>query len=437
MPIAMKLATVLNSFLDVRRWWIAYSGGIDSHVLLHALAKLRDSDPNIPPLAAIHVNHQINPRAADWARHCREICAQLGVELHTETVSVVPDGEGLESAARRARYAVFEKFVGENEVLLQAHHRDDQIETLLLRQLRGSGVAGLAAIPECRALGKGQLFRPLLDCPRSELVAYAQKNGLQWIDDDSNRDPHYDRNFLRLEVLPLIEQRWPAYRDTLARVTEQASEAQLVLDDLGAMDSADAITPQGCLAIAACRKLPPHRLHNLLRYWIRRCCLPLPSREQLRHIVAAFDAREDAEPLVQWDSVEVRRYRDYLYAMAPLPAVPEEVDIAWQLPQAVAIEGIGTIAAIQQTGIGLRSDCDYRIRNRVGGERCKPIGRAHSQTLKKLLQESALPSWWRDRLPLIYCGDQLAAVGDLWICEGFAAPAGDAGWHIQWQRPGT
>ena len=437
MPKPMILNIIPNAFLDAKRWWIAYSGGVDSHVLLHAIAQFRDSHPNTPPLTAVHINHQINPCAADWARHCREICAQLGIELQVETVSVTPDGEGLESAARRARYAVFERLVGDNEVLLQAHHRDDQIETLLLRQLRGSGIAGLAAIPDKRALGKGHLLRPLLNCARSELVAYAQHNGLQWIDDDSNRDPQYDRNFLRLEVLPLIEQRWPAYRGTLARVSEQAGEAQRALDDLAAMDSVDAITAEGCLAITACRALPPHRLHNLLRYWIQQCHLSLPSREQLRRIVAAFDASDDAEPLVQWSGVEVRRYRDHLYAMAPLSMLPDGVDVAWLPPQAVKIDGIGMVSAEQQIGIGLRADRVYRIRSRIGGERCKPIGRMHSQTLKKLLQESMLPPWWRDRMPLIYCGDQIAAVGDLWVCEGFAVSADDAGWHIQWQRPGT
>ncbi len=432
-----EFTQALKIFLNTKRWWIAYSGGIDSHVLLHAVAKLRDSHTNFPPLTAIHVNHQINPRAADWARHCREICAQLGIELHIETVSIVQNGDGLENAARRARYAVFEKFVGDNEVLLQAHHRDDQIETLLLRQLRGSGIAGLAAIPEQRVLGKGQLLRPLLNCPRAELIAYAQSHELQWIDDDSNRDPHYDRNFLRLNVLPLIEQRWPAYRHTLARVSEQSIEAQRVLDDLAAMDSAGAITAEGCLSITVCRSLPPHRLHNLLRYWIQQCGLPLPSREQLRQIVAALDAREDTEPLVQWPGAEVRRYHDHLYAMAPLSMLPDGVDVAWLPPQAVKIDGIGMVSAEQQIGIGLRPDRVYRIRSRIGGERCKPIGRMHSQTLKKLLQESALPPWWRDRMPLIYCGDQIAAVGDLWVCEGFAVSADDAGWHIQWQRPGT
>jgi len=435
-PKPMILNSIPHAFLDAKRWWIAYSGGVDSHVLLHAIAQFRKANPDTPPLAAIHINHQINPRAADWAQHCQHVCAELGIELHVETVSVIGDGEGLEAAARRARYAAFERCIGENEVLLQAHHRDDQIETLLLRLLRGSGIAGLAAIPEQRALGRGRLLRPLLNHTRAELIAYAQQHELKWIDDDSNRDPHYDRNFLRLEVLPLLEQRWPAYRDTLARVSEQATEAQLALDDLTAADSTSVISADGSLAIAGCRALTPPRLHGVLRYWLQQRGLPLPSRQQLRQIVEAFNAREDAEPCVQWPGVEVRRFREHLYAMPPLLPSPA-FDVAWQPPQPLTITGIGTVQATPQIGAGLRADLDYRVRHRSGGERCKPLGRAHSQTLKKLLQASALPPWWRDRLPLIYCGDEIAAVGDLWICEGFAAPAGQSGWDIEWLRVGT
>lgn len=429
----MDLSLSLKPYLNCRRWWIAYSGGVDSHVLLHLLAQFRGAGKS-PPLAAIHVNHGLNPKADEWARHCATVCAQLGIELLVEKVAVVRDGgNGIEAAARAARYAAFEKHVRENELLLQAHHADDQVETLLLRLLRGSGLGGLAAIPGARALGRGQLLRPLLQTTRADILDYAQRHRLPWIEDDSNRDPHFDRNFLRLRVLPEFEQRWPAYRDTLMRVVEQAREAELLLDALAAEDFARTQAPPLCLDVAACLQLTPERRRNLLRYWLQRLALPLPSRAQLLQIELMLAARRDAEPCVQWPGAEVHRFRTALHALPPLPPLPGAVDRPWSPAAVCAIEGLGRLQAAAITGSGLRADRDYRIRSRRGGERCRPAGRAHSQTLKKLLQEHAVPPWLRDRLPLIYCGDELAAVADLWVCEGYVAAQGQPGWQLEWQ----
>lgn len=430
----MNLVAEIETYKNCRRWWIAYSGGVDSHVLLHLLAQLRATEKNIPPLSAIHVNHQLNPRAAAWAEHCLTVCAALGIECVVETVEVVCNGgDGIESAARSARYAAFERHVRENELLLQAHHRDDQVETLLLRLLRGSGLRGLAAIPPTRPLGDGQLLRPLLHTTRAEVLDYAQSHQLQWIEDDSNANPQFDRNFLRLTVLPQIAERWPAYRSTLARVAEQARETEQLFDVMAAQDFAAAEMPVGALSVAACLALEPVRRRNLLRYWLQRVQLPLPTREQLLQLDGLLLARIDAEPCVQWPGAEVHRFRDGLYAMPVLPALPREIDEAWHPAADRALPGMGVLRTRRLSGQGLRADCDYRIRNRRGGERCKPSGRAHSQTLKKLFQEYAVPPWLRDRLPLIYSGDQLAAVADLWICEGFVASAGQPGWVVEWR----
>ena len=428
----MNIDTVLRPYRNCRRWWIAYSGGVDSHVLLHLLAQLR-KQKKIPALTALHINHQLNPRAHEWVEHCRRVCAELDIEFIAEAVDVVNDGGGIEAAARAARYAAFEKHIGQDELLLQAHHRDDQIETLLLRLLRGSGVAGLAAIPTQRALGRGQLLRPLLPWSRADVLAYANENALQWVDDDSNRDDRFDRNFLRLNVLPVIEQRWPAYRSTLSRVVTQADEAAQLLDELARIDIQDSINEEGALSLAACKTLSAERQGNVLRYWLQQKNLPQPSREQLQQVLAMAYARIDAQPCVMWPGVEIHRFRDHLYAMTPLPPLPAEpIDIEWDLPSPLQIEGLGELTATAAIGSGLRADLNYRVRNRVGGERCKPAGRAHSQTLKKLLQEYSVPPWLRDRLPLIYCGDEIAAVADVWVCEGFVARPAANGWHIDW-----
>ncbi len=426
------LIETLKPHLQARRWLIAYSGGVDSHVLLHAIAALRAS-LTLPPLVAIHINHQLNPRAVDWVAHCQSVCAALGIELIVEAVNIERNsGSGLEAAARRARYAAFEKHLGTDELLLQAHHRDDQTETLLLRLLRGSGIAGLAAMPKQRELGRGYLLRPLLQQTRTEIIAYAQREQLQWIHDDSNDSEHFDRNFLRLRVLPLFAERWPAYRDTLARVIDNAAEADVLLKELAAQDLIAALADGRTLKIDAIQKLSPARKRNLIIYWLQQLQLPLPSRAQLTQVLALITASADAEPCVNWPGAELHRFRERLYALPPLPPVPNDFDLEWQPPQPLTIAGLGELRATAIIGTGLRADRNYRIRNRRGGERCQPLGRAHSQTLKKLLQEYDLPPWQRDRLPIIYCGDEIAAVGSLWICERFNADAEQRGWHLHW-----
>ena len=429
----MNIDTTLTPFLSCPRWWIAYSGGVDSHVLLHLLAQCR-AQQKIPPLTAIHINHQLNPRAHEWVEHCRAVCAELDIEFIAEAVEIVNSGDGIEAAARKARYKAFEKYVGEDELLLQAHHRDDQIETLMLRLLRGSGVAGLAAIPQQRELGRGQLFRPLLNFARADVLAYASAQRLQWIEDDSNRNDRFDRNFMRLNVLPVIGQRWPAYRDTLNRVVEQAEESAHLLEDLARIDAIHAINADGELSLSASDHLTDDRHSNLLRFWIRQKNLPQPSHEQLRQLLAIMHARIDAQPCVTWPGAEVHRFREHLHAMPPLPPIVDKpIDIEWDLSHPLHIEGLGKLSANSVTGSGLRADLKYHVRNRAGGERCKPAGRAHSQTLKKLLQEYAVPPWLRDRLPIVYCGDEIAAVGCLWICEGFVANASQRGWRLSWK----
>ena len=196
---------------------IAYSGGMDSHVLLVALAELSSSRPNFPALRAVHVHHGLSPYADDWADHCQSICQNLGVELVVHWVEVASHQASLERAARVARYQVFESVLKPGEILLQGHHQDDQAETLLLRLLRGTGVDGAKAIPAQRRLGAGEVFRPLLDFSREQLAQYARHQQLQWIEDESNQDTGFDRNYLRHQVLPLLQQRWPAASKVLAR----------------------------------------------------------------------------------------------------------------------------------------------------------------------------------------------------------------------------
>lgn len=429
-----QLALRLAPFREHRRWWIAFSGGLDSSVLLDLCHHL-SRDNGWPPLAAIHVNHQLNPRAAAWAEHCRTICAQRNIPLVCETVTVDRAGLGIEAAARIARYAVFDAIIGPDELLLQAHHADDQAETVLLRLLRGSAPTQLAAIPARRPLGAGELFRPLLSDTRADLEDYAQRQGLSWIEDDSNADRRFDRNYLRHCVMPKLQERWPAYQDRFAHCATQAAETQQLLeevatDDLARCASGDVLTVSHLRGLSAPRRL------NLLRHWLSQLRLPAPSRDQLEQTLALIEASTVDEPVIAWPGGEIRRFRDGLYAMPPVPPFEGWRIRPWQPLHPVESLGGGRLAVRPSVGAGLRQGLPLEIRARTSGERCQPVGRPHSQTLRRLLQEYGVPPWLRDRLPLVYSGDELVAVADLWVCDGYQAGLGEPGWVLEWIPPG-
>jgi len=438
--LAAHLALALEPYRHYRRWWIACSGGVDSMVLLHALTGLVKASPTQwPPLSVIHVNHQIHPHAAQWAQQVARSCALHGIPCEVKVVSIVDAGEGLEAAARRARYEAFKSVVAEQELLLLAHHRDDQIETFFLRLLRGSGVAGLAGMPVQRVLGRGYLLRPLLQLTRADIMAYAHAFALSWVDDDSNADIRFDRNFLRQQVLPMLAQRWPDYRDTVARAVAYLDESNQLLQRLADRDLAMLVQSDGGCSLNALLPLPRPQQKWLLRAWLQQFGI-VPGSAQLDQILRITTAAVDAQPCVVCSGIEIRRFQQALYAVPALPPLLppllRDFELSWTPGQILELPlGYGALRAESAFGSGLRADRHYRVCNRRGGERCHPLAREHSQTLKKLLQEAHIPLWWRDRVPLICCGDEIAAVGDFWVCRGFAAAPGAAGWVQTWVRP--
>lgn len=400
-------------------WWVGFSGGLDSTVLLHALAQLR-----LPiTIRALHINHQISPHADQWQAQCAAVSAQLGVEFIAEKVNVINSGKGIEDAAREARYAVFERYAEVGDHFLTAHHANDQAETLLLRLLRGTGPRGLAAMAAQRPLGKAHLCRPLLTFSRVELEQYAHQHQLVWVDDESNQDDHYDRNFLRNQVLPLLAMRWPSFPRKWQQTTELCAQQEQLLESIAQEDLSNvevrAERVGQSISLNSVRSLSPVRQQNLLRYWLRLMGLSTPEQSHWQQIqLQLFDGREDAEANVTWGDVSLRIFRSRLYLLpVKLPAMRLDLVASTEchLPRLTA------------------NLPNMEIRFRQGGERCKPAGRNHSQTLKKLLQEYGLEPWLRDSLPLVYSGDELIAVGDVWICAGFVAQEGEAGWLLKWR----
>lgn len=435
-----RLLAALKGLPPARCYRVAFSGGLDSSVLLSALAA--NSKALSVPLTAIHIDHALHPDSADWARIGASLCRRLNIPCDIVRVDARPaSGESPEAAAREARYRAFAQRLGPDELLLTAHHRDDQAETILQHFLRGAGPRGLTGMPPVRPLGRGWLARPLLPFSRDELHAWAVEQGLSWIDDPSNADLTFDRNFLRHDLLPRLSAWRRGIAGVLVRNGEVAAEAAELLDELAAEDLARVGAEPRLMPVAGLRRLSPARAHNLLRHWLRLSGLPVPDARRIATVygeVAA--AAEDARPHLCWPGGEVRRYRGLLHAMAPLAALPAGWEGALEPGRPCELPaGLGRLRLVPATGEGLRSDLDFprlRVALRSGGERCRPPSRDGSHSVKKLFQERGVPPWVRERTPVLFLDGALAAVAGLCIDATFAAAPGEPGLALVWDRHG-
>ncbi|TAK77397.1 MAG: tRNA lysidine(34) synthetase TilS [Gammaproteobacteria bacterium] len=334
-----------------KTYWVAYSGGLDSHVLLAICHELRQTEPL--QLRAIHINHGIHPHAHQWAAHCAKVCVEMGIDYHERAIQLeLPPGTSLEEAARKQRYAILAEDLNEGDILLTAHHQDDQAETVLLQLFRGAGPKGLAAMPRMKPFGRGFHGRPLLDFPRATLEQYAATHSFQWIEDDSNRDTSLTRNFIRHELLSLLKTRWPTVTQSISRSAAYCAEAQGLLEEWAKEEWQ---TVQGSrdntLSVSKLLALDVARQRLFLRLWIQQLGHPLPDAKKLDTIqYNVLTAKPDRQPCVRWQQTEIRRYRDDLYLMKALPPA----------------------AAIST--------------------------RRGSHTLKRLFQEWGIPPWERNRL---------------------------------------
>ncbi len=435
--LEQQILAALRRLPQPRRYLIAYSGGLDSTVLLHTLA--HQASALAVPLAAVHIHHGLQAPADSWLVHCLAQCAALSVPCEALRVTVVRDsGEGLEASARRARYQAIAGVMQEGDMLLTAHHQDDQAETLLMQLLRGSGVAGLAAMAPIKRFACGWHARPLLDFSRAQLHEYAVARQLSWIDDPSNFDTSLERNHLRQRVMPLLHERNPAVGATLSRSARHFAEATELLEELAAADLPAVRGGRGgTLSVSGLLSLSPARQRNLLRHWIKSTGYPLPDSRHLQRICdEVLPAAPDSMPLVQWSGAEVRRYRDDLFLMAPLPPAPTGA-IPWDLSAPHLLSnGLGTLIARPAEGAGLSAERLagqlIEVRFRAGGEQCRPAGRRETHALKKLLQEQGVPPWERERLPLLFVDGQMAPAGNRWCCEPFAAKPDEMGIVVDW-----
>jgi len=436
--LAAALAELDAGWRDAR-FCVALSGGIDSVVLLHAMQALwHGGDPG--SLRAVHADHGLQAPSRDWADHCRSLCAGLGVPFQTVELGLVAEsGTSIEAQAREARYAAFASLLQDGEWLLTAHHRDDQLETVLIQLMRGAGVAGLAAMPARAPLGQGWHGRPLLGVDRAEIAAYAAAHALPFQRDPMNESPRFDRGWLRTEVLPRLRARWPAAAATAARSASHFAQAGRLLAELAAAD-AQGVADGARLSVIGLSRLSRDRQANLLRWWIHERGLRPPPAARLESALAAMLlAREDAQPLVRWPDGEIRRYRGRLYAMRPLPAVPRTAVLAPDDGSGIALgAGCGEFTLVGGNPGRIRAELPdpLEVRFRSGGESLQPAPARPRKRLKDLCQEAGIVPWMRPRLPLVYAGDRLVAVGDLWVEAEFQAAPGTPGLTPSWQgRP--
>ena len=409
----LELIEPLFSVLEQRNFLVAYSGGLDSHVLLHVMSRLPDI-----AVRAVHIDHGLQDVSPWWSRHCRDICSDFGIPLERISLRLnVPAGQSVEAYARDKRHAAFADLLESDEVLLTAHHQNDQAETLLIQLLRGAGGAGLSAMPMIATFSQGQHFRPFLNLSREQLEAYADHFDLNFIEDPSNADMRFDRNFLRHQILPQLTERWPGTSQTLSRAAMLQGETQRLLDSYVSQDlELMAGSVEGTLSVELILQCPPERRRALIRRWVADSGFRFPSAKKLQHIISdVFQAAEDAMPLVHWQGAEVRRYRDDVYIMPPLSEHDIYQSFDWDSPQNLLIESLGlTLEAkyLEPWFERLKSKAAGKltVSFRQGGEVIKPAGGEKTLTLKHLFQEFAVPPWMRGRIPLVFLGEELIIV---------------------------
>lgn len=397
-----------------KQYWLALSGGLDSCVLLHMLHSLKI------PVKAVHVHHGLSPNADHWGEFCAQLCASYQIPLVLKKARVMNQGKGIEDAARAARYQMFNDILQAGDVLLLAHHSDDQAETFFMRALRGSGVNGLAAMPVSRELNGAMLLRPLLTFSRSELSAYAAQFGIRHIHDESNDNNRFERNYWRNEILPQVWQRFPAGRSGLKNTLHALQQDKQLLQELMQPALQACRAENGSLSLAAWQTLSALQQDYVLRHWLLQVAAQMPGQKLIQELMQQLQAGADSEICLTFAEYEIRRFRQQVFCMPCLPAVPAaglRLSLHSELP-------LGVLSGVAQL-----TDADiYRLGFYSGGESIRPPKRPN-KSLKKLFQEAGIPPWLRDFWPLIYCGNELHCIPGITLAEG----ANPALQQLHWQ----
>lgn len=397
----------LSCLTQFTKVFVGFSGGLDSTVLLHVLGSyplLRSK------LVAVHINHGISPQASSWQMHCEQFCRHSGVTFLAQSVEF-DRSANIEERARDARYAVLSSLLTDEDCLVLGHHQDDQAETVLLQLFRGTGIDGLSAMAELSCLGAGKLVRPFLNNSRQQLEHYAELHQIAWIEDESNQDTHYSRNYLRHQIMPLLLEKWPGVKGNITRTAFHCQQAQANLDVLARVDHPELMSAKTSLSVEPLQKLTFERIVNVLRVWLKNNQIQLPSTATFQRLIhEMIFARTDAAPEVSWGKILVRRYQKYLY-LDKKDSINLPACIEWsEFPSPLSLKEAGITLRTQKVNQGLviPKDAKIYVRFRQGGE----LFYWHGQTkhVKKLFQEWQIPPWLRERTPLLYVNGELAAI---------------------------
>lgn len=416
----MTLTTHLTKLLEQhqlsqKQFVVAISGGIDSMVLLHALI---DCGVSREQIHAVHIHHGLSQFAEQWLAFCQQQCQQYAIRFSAQRVNLTDFGKGVEAAARDARYNALAQFVTNGEVLLTAQHQDDQCETLLLALKRGSGVRGLAAMPTFTPFAKGVLFRPLLLVARAEVEAYAHAHQLDWVEDDSNSDSRFDRNFLRQQVLPQLSERWPSFSANVARSAALCQESDQLLTQIAQEDFSVVKMSDDSLNTTRLAELSDARINNVLRFWLSLFVNELPSRAVLAQVTTQMlNAKNDSTPSVVINGISVRRYLDAIFVVPALPAVVPNT-YSWVFAKPLHLpHGLGALSyQFVQTGVRqpTESEAVSVAFGLSGSFKGWPAQRDKRRSIKKLMQEYRVPTWQRSSIPFVFYDDILVAAVGLW-----------------------
>ena len=393
------------------RYWIGFSGGADSTALLLAMHEARQGLP--APFCALHFHHGLQPEADDWLVHCRDFCEHRGIPFENERLAIdVAAGSSPETAARDQRYRAVARRLGRDEMYLTAHQAEDQAETLFLNLMRGSGIEGLAGIPALRRLERGWVARPLLDVHREELVGYLRNRDVDWLTDPSNADTRFDRNFLRQELFPLLEMRWPGLVRRLSRTARNVRASASAMAAFIEQTCGDLVSDELTMPLPGLLELQPDMQALILRQWLRRHELPaLPELRLLEFLKQLRDAGEASQVEVRWSDWTIRRYRERLWMKRP-GATASCRDTTWEAGDEIFLGSAS--GRLELRGAPVEIPPDWRLRSRRPGDRLRPRAGEPSRSLKQLFQDAGVPPWLRPGVPILQWGGETVALGD-WV----------------------
>jgi tRNA(Ile)-lysidine synthase len=427
----------LNQFsASSGKFWIACSGGMDSSVLLHLFYSNKNKIDQ--DMEVIYVNHGLQEESDDWAVFCEKQSLQYDIPFtQLQITEICPKGSSVEAWAREKRYSLIEEVMNQYDVLFTAHHQDDQVETFFLQALRGAGPRGLVSMPLVKKYAKSLHARPLLKYSRSELKHYAEENNIIWQDDKSNFDLRYDRNYFRHKIVPIIEERWPAYRETINRLISHQKESKELLDEV-AKDDIKLVQHKNMMSLELdiIQNLSIERQKNIIFVWLRELNLNPPGSKNIEQIISdIIYSSTDKSPRVNWGNVEVRRYKNLLYASKIMIGHDANIEYTWK-PENILNILDETLVAKSECGKGISKlkteNADFVVRYRQGGEKIHPDNLSHSKTVKQLFQEQSVLPWLRDRIPLIYINGKLAVIPGFCIDKSYSADKNESSWDIHW-----